>query len=91
MKNIHYSNGDVIPSVIVIWDDWSFGRAKYYRAYWSASPENHCGSTVFGYASNVKGSHRTIKQVIEEVNRFYPGETIYRNGKVIYQPKKAAQ
>lgn len=82
MKDIHYSDGRTIPSVIVVWEDLHEERAGFYRAFWSDSPDGTLGSPVIGYCSP-GGSYRTIKEVAREVRRYYPGEPVYRNGREV--------
>jgi hypothetical protein len=80
-KRVEYSDGSVVENaVVVIWDDLHVERAGYYRAFWAASPDATTGSPVIGYAS-AGGSHRTIRAVVAEVRRYYPGEKVYRNGR----------
>lgn len=69
-------------SVVVVWEDNHNERSGFYRAFWAASPDATTGCPVIGYCSP-GGSHRTIKAVAREVQRHYPGETVYRNGKAI--------
>lgn len=82
MRDISYSDGRTVPSVIAIWDDYHNARAGYYRAFWTESPEGFNGSPVIGYCSP-GGSHRTIRAAAAEARRLYPGETVYRHGKVV--------
>jgi hypothetical protein len=78
---IHYSDGRAVPSVIVIWDDLH-ARSPRYRAFWSDSPDGTTGSPIIGYCSP-GGSHRTIRAVVAEARRHYPGESVYRLGRVV--------
>lgn len=82
MREIHYSNGITVPSVIVVWEDLNAERPGMKRAFWAASPDAESGSPVIGYASP-GGSHRTVKACAAEAARLYPGETIYRNGRPV--------
>lgn len=82
MRDIHYSDGRTVPSVVAVWDDLHNERAGYYRAFWTDSPEGTVGSPVIGYCSP-GGSHRTIRAVAAEVRRLYPGEKVYRNGREV--------
>lgn len=82
-RDISYSDGRMVPQcVVVVWDDYHTERSGYYRAFWAASPDATSGSPVIGYCSP-GGSHRTIRAVAREVHRYYPGETVYRNGKPV--------
>ena len=84
---ITYNTGHVIdPAVVVIWEDGHNERSGFFRAFWADSPDSNCGSPVIGYCSP-GGSHRTIRQVVAEVRRLYPGEPIYRNGRLIKEIK----
>lgn len=85
MKNISYSDGSMVPSVIVIWDDLSNEKPGYKRAFWTNEPDGNIGSPVIGYCSS-NGSYRTIKEVVSDTIKYYPNETIYRNGKIVYKP-----
>ena len=82
MADISYSDGRIVPSVIVIWEDLNNERSGYFRAFWAASPDATIGSPIVGYCSP-GGSHCTIRAVAREAVRLYPGETVYRNGKVV--------
>lgn len=83
MAKIEYSNGHVVPKAVpVVWEDNHNERPGFFRAYWADSPNGTTGSPVIGYCSP-GGSHRTIKAVAAEVRRYYPGETVYRNGKPV--------
>lgn len=83
MRDISYSDGRVVPSVVQIWEDRHTERAGYYRAFWCASPTADTGSPVIGYCSP-GGSHRTIRACVAEVRRYHPGERCYRNGREVY-------
>ncbi len=83
MTDTHYSDGRIIQDpVIVIWDDWHAERSGYFRAFWAASPDDHFGSPVIGYCSP-GGSYKTIRAAAAEVRKIYPGELIYRNGRLL--------
>jgi hypothetical protein len=82
MRNISYSDGRTVPSVIVIWEDLHNERAGMLRAFWADGPNGSSGSPVIGYCS-AGGSHRTVQAVAREVLRMYPGETVYRNGRAV--------
>jgi hypothetical protein len=82
MATIRYTDGRVVPSVIVVWDDLNAGRRGYFRAFWAAHPFATTGSPVIGYCSP-GGSHRTIRAVAREALRYYPDETVYRNGRPV--------
>lgn len=83
MKDISYSNGSIVKNaVIVIWDDLHAEGSGFFRAFWTDSPDGSIGSPVIGYCSP-GGSHKTCRDAAREALRFYPGETIYRNGKPI--------
>jgi hypothetical protein len=82
MRDIHYSDGRTVSSVVVVWDDLHNERAGYYRAFWTDGPDGTAGSPVVGYCSP-GGSHKTIRAVVAEVRRLYPGETVYRNGRAV--------
>ena len=69
-------------AVVQVWDDLHNERLGYYRAFWTSAPDAATGSPVIGYCSP-GGSHRTIKAVVAEVHRLYPGEVIYRNGRAV--------
>lgn len=82
-RDITYSDGSIVRNaVVVVWDDLHCERSGYYRAFWAASPDATSGSPVIGYCSP-GGSHRTIRAVVAEVRRYYPGETVYRNGRPV--------
>lgn len=82
-KDISYSDGKTVKgAVIVVWEDLHTERSGYFRAFWSDSPEGTTGSPVIGYCSP-GGSHRTVKAVAAEVRRLYPGEPVYRNGRLV--------
>lgn len=83
-RDISYSNGrTVYNAVIVVWEDYhTSARGVWYRAYWTNGPDGTTGSPVIGYCSP-GGSHRTIKAAALEAQRFYPGETVYRNGRPV--------
>lgn len=85
MQDIHYSDGRVVPSVICIWDHCHYGGK--YRAFWCASPDATTGSPVIGYCSP-GGEHDSVTACAEEVWRYHPGETIYRNGKEVLNKTK---
>lgn len=81
--DISYSNGlTVKDAVVVVWDDWHTERSGYFRAFWAATPDGTTGSPVVGYCS-AGGSHRTIGAVAREVQRYHPGQLVYRNGKAV--------
>lgn len=81
--DIHYSNGSTVTNAVIqIWEDNHTERVGYYRAFWCASPEASTGSPVIGCCSP-GGSHRTIKAVMREALRLYPGSEVYRNGRRI--------
>lgn len=82
MKDIHYSDGSTVPSVIVIWEDLHTERTGMVRAFWAASPDATSGSPIIGYASP-GGSHKTVRACAAEARRLFPGETIYRNGRAV--------
>lgn len=82
MRDIHYSDGRVVPSVIVIWEDNHNERAGFLRAFWAASPDATQGSPVIGYCSP-GGSHRTVRAVVAEVRKFYPYDPIYSKGRLV--------
>lgn len=44
MRNISYSDGSVVPSVIAIWDDLHAARPGLYRAFWVSDPLATLGS-----------------------------------------------
>lgn len=82
-QSISYSDGRTIATaVIVVWDDLHNERAGYFRAFWAESPDATSGSPVIGYCLP-GGSHRTIRAVVTEVKRLYPGEPVYRNGREV--------
>lgn len=82
-QDIHYSDGRTVKNaVIVVWEDLHNERSGYYRAFWSDSPYGTTGSPVLGYCQ-AGGSHRTIKAVKREVQRYHPGEPVYRNGREV--------
>ena len=82
-RDISYSDGSTVTgAVVVVWDDLHEERAGFYRAFWADGPNGTSGSPVIGYCSP-GGSHRTIKAVAREVRRYYPGETVYRNGREV--------
>lgn len=86
MKDISYSNGSIVKNaVVVIWRDLHTERSGFFRAFWSDSPNGTSGYPVIGYCSP-GGSHKTCKAVAREILRFYPGETVYRNGKPVKLP-----
>lgn len=79
---VQYTNGLVLdPACAVIWEDLHCERSGFYRAYWGDGPDATSGSPVVGYCSP-GGSHRLIRQVVAEFRRMYPGEPIYRNGRL---------
>ena len=81
--DISYSSGAVVRNAVVqVWDDNHTERSGYYRAFWCDGPHATSGSPVIGYCSP-GGSHRTIRAVVAEVRRLYPGQVIYRNGREI--------
>jgi hypothetical protein len=87
-KDISYSNGAVVPSVIVIWEDHSHERrGNWYRAFWADAATQSTGSPVVGYCDSGPdgqwGTYRTIKACAAATRRMYPGEPIYRNGKEV--------
>ena len=83
-QDIHYSDKSIVKNaVVVVWEDLHNERSGYFRAFWASSPTGTSGSPVIGYCSP-GGSHRTIKAVVAEVRKFYPGEKVYRNGKEVY-------
>jgi hypothetical protein len=84
MRDISYSDGSTVKgAVVAIWDDLgSEARGLRYRAFWVASPDAPTGSPVIGYASP-GGSHSTIRATVAEVQRLYPGEICYRNGRKV--------
>jgi hypothetical protein len=84
MRDISYSDGTTVKgAVVAIWDDLgSQARGPRYRAFWVTAPDAQTGSPVIGYAS-AGGSHRTIRAVVAEVQRLYPGEICYRNGRKV--------
>ena len=82
-QEINYSDGSSVEAAVpVVWEDLHEERSGFYRAFWADGPEGTTGSPVFGYCDS-RGSHRTIKAVAAEVQRFYPGETVYRNGRPV--------
>ncbi len=83
-QDIHYSDGRTVKQAVpVVWEDYSHERRGiWYRAFWADGPDGTTGSPVIGYCSP-GGSHRTIKAVAAEVQRYYPGETVYRNGRKV--------
>ena len=82
-QRITYSDNTVVENAVpVVWEDLSNERSGYFRAFWAAGPNGTSGSPVIGYCSP-GGSHRTIKAVAREVLKYYPNETIYRNGKPV--------
>jgi hypothetical protein len=84
MKDISYSDGSTVKdAVVVVWDDiGTERRGNWYRAFWASSPDGASGSPVIGYCSP-GGSHRTIKAVAREVQRYHPNEPVYRNGRLV--------
>lgn len=83
-RDISYSDGTVKRGcVVVVWDDLHEERDGFFRAFWADSPDSETGSPVFGYTDTIRGSYRTIREVVREVHKYYPGETVYRNGKAI--------
>lgn len=82
-RDISYSDGTTVKNaVIVVWDDRHTERTGYFRAFWCSDPNGTCGSPVIGYCSP-GGSHRTIRAVAAEVRKYYPGESVYRNGREV--------
>jgi len=82
-RDISYSDNTTVKNAVpVVWDDLHNERAGFFRAFWAASPDGTTGSPVIGYCSP-GGSHRTISAVAREVRRYYPGETVYRNGRAV--------
>lgn len=82
-QDIHYSDGRTVRNAVcVIWDDLHNERSGYYRAFWADSPTGTSGSPVIGYCSP-GGTHRTIRAAAREVQRYYPGEIVYRNGRPV--------
>lgn len=82
-RDISYSDGSTVRNaVVVVWDDLHNERAGYFRAFWAATPDASTGSPVIGYCSP-GGSHRTIRAVAREVQKYHPGETVYRNGRPV--------
>lgn len=69
-------------AVIQIWDDLHNERPGFFRAFWCASPDATTGSPVIGYCSP-GGSHQTVRATATEARRLHPGESIYRNGKLV--------
>ena len=84
-RRVEYSNGHVVPAAVpVVWEDHhTERRGVWYRAFWADGPNGTSGSPVFGYCDVIPGSHRTIKAVALEVRKYYPGETVYRNGRPV--------
>jgi len=80
MRDISYTDGRIVPSVIVVWEDNHTERSGYFRAFWTDSPDGTVGSPIIGYCSP-GGSHRTVRACAAEARRLYPGETVYRNGR----------
>lgn len=85
MKALHLSDGTVHPepTIVQIWEDLHNERAGYFRAFQCASVNATSGCPVIGYCS-AGGSHRTIRAVVAEVRKYYPGERCYRNGREVY-------
>ncbi len=83
-KTIHLSSGDQIEKAVpVIWEDHSGeSPAIRYRTFWAATPDATTGVTAFGYASSGH-SFRTIHETVRDFLKFYPGETVYRNGRPV--------
>jgi len=86
LKTLHLSDGTVHHDCVVqIWEDLHSERAGFFRAYQCSSIGATSGCPVIGYCS-AGGSHRTIRAVVAEVRKFYPGEKCYRNGREVYPP-----
>jgi hypothetical protein len=86
MTLIHYSDGTARVSVIEIREDLHNERSGYYRAFWAeVLPDGELGggSPVVGYCSP-GGSHRTIQAAMAEALRHYPGEAVYRLGRILH-------
>jgi hypothetical protein len=83
-RDINYSDGSTVKqAVVVIWEDnHTEARGNWYRAFWANGPDGTTGSPVIGFCS-AGGSHRRIWQVKAEVQRFYPHEPCYRNGRLV--------
>jgi hypothetical protein len=79
--DLTYSDKSTVKNAVaVIWDDNHQERSGFFRAFWCAKPDSSSGSPVFGYCDS-KGSYRTIRQVVPEFKRYYPGERIFRNNR----------
>ena len=74
------SDGTSYTARAEVWDDLHSERAVAYRAFW-ANPADGCGCPVVGYCSP-GGSWPTIRQTVSEFRRLYPGQPIYRNGRI---------
>lgn len=84
MANVVYTDGTTVAAVPVVWEDLHTERkGTWFRAFWCDSPDGTTGSPVFGYCDSRGGPHRTVRAAAAEVRHFYPGETVYRNGRPV--------